>query len=256
MCIRVLLMKKHLLRITAIVIAVVVVLLVVFISSCNRREDNKNEVKSTAKATYDEVIASTDSKAIEESPNVNGRRFSSTLKDFTAKYNESRSSAGEKDLLKMENWRKHGKETKDSNGVKIQYYYYDDENTNFTATVEVENNKILNIGFGTTMSYFMGQTDKQNNNEIVLEKAALMAQTVCKYENGSVDTLKDIFRRTTVDENDTVWFQGCVYKLDTQQDKKDIKNNIMLFRIFPVSDDLKEDWKLKEYVAEATEATT
>lgn len=256
MCIRVLLMKKHLLRITAIVIAIIVVLLVVFISSCNRHNENKSDVKSTQKATYDEVIASTDSKAIEDSDNVNGRRFSSTLEDFTAKYNESRSSAGEKDLLKMENWRKHGKETKDSNGVKIQYYYYDDENTNFTATIEVDNKKILNIGFGTTMSYFMGQTDKENNNEIVLEKAAFMAQTVCKYENGSIDALKNIFRQTTVDKNDTVWFQGCVYKLDTQQDKKDSKNNIMLFRIFPVSDKLKEEWKLNEYVAEATGTTT
>ena len=49
------------------------------------------------------------------------------------------------------------------------------------------------------------------------------------------------------DENGTLWFQQCVYKLDTQQDKKDSKNDIMLFRVFPISDRLKAEWKLKEY---------
>lgn len=246
-------MKKHLLRITAIVIAVVVVLLIVFISSCNK-QGSKPEQHPESKATYEEVLASTDSMAIEDSNNVNGKRFSSTLENFTKLYNASRQNAGEKDLLQMKNWQKHGSESKDANGVKIQYYYYNDKNTNFTATVEVESNKILNIGFGTTMSYFMGQTDQIYNSDMVLEKAALMAQTVCKYENGSTDVLKNVFRKTTVNENDTIWFQGCVYKLDTQQDKKDSKNSIMLFRVFPVSDKLKEEWKLKEYVAEATTA--
>lgn len=247
-------MKKHILRITAIVIAVIVVFLIVFISSCNRHSNNKSEKQVNISATYDEILESTDSMAIEDSSNVNGKRFSSTLEDFTKLYNSSKQQAGEKDLLQMKNWQKHGNESKDANGVKIQYYYYNDKNTNFTATVEVESNKILNIGFGTTMSYFMGQTDNKNNSDLVLEKAALMAQTVCKYEIGSTNVLKDVFRRTTVNENDTIWFQGCVYKLDTQQDKKDSKNNIMLFRIFPVSDNLKTEWKLKEYVAEATTA--
>ena len=245
-------MKKHIIRITAVILAVTVVLLIVFISSCNKNGRGEKEVNNTA-ATFDEVIVSTDSKAIEASPNVNGMRFSSTLEEFTARYNESKRVLGENDLIMSENWQKHGNETADDNGVKIQYYYYDDENTNFTATVEVDSNKILNIGFGTTMRYFMGQTENQNNSEIVLEKAALMAQSVCKYENGSTKFLKNIFRQTTTDKNDTIWFQNCVYKLDTQEDKSDSKNNIMLFRIFPISENLKDEWNLKEYVPEATE---
>lgn len=245
-------MKKHIIRITAVILAVTVVLLIVFISSCNKNGSGEKEVNNSA-ASYDEAVVSTDSKAIELSSNVNGMRFSSTLKEFTARYNESKRVLGETDLIMSGNWQKHGKETTDDNGVKIQYYYYDDVNTNFTATVEVDSNKILNIGFGTTMRYFMGQTENKNNSETVLEKAALMAQTVCKYENGSTKVLKNIFRKTTTDKNDTIWFQKCVYKLDTQEDKSDSKNNIMLFRIFPVADNLKDEWNLKEYVAEATE---
>jgi hypothetical protein len=244
-------MKKHIIRITAVILAVTVVLLIVFISSCNKNGSGEKEVNNIA-ATFDEVVVSTDSKAIETSPNVNGMRFSSTLENFTARYNESKRVLGETDFIIFKNWQKHGNETVDDNGVKIQYYYYDDENTNFTATVEVDSNKILNIGFGTTMRYFMAQTEDKNNSETVLEKAALMAQSVCKYENGSTKVLKNIFRQTTTDKNDTIWFQNCVYKLDTQEDKKDSKNSIMLFRIFPISENLKDEWNLKEYVAETT----
>ncbi len=239
-------MKKHVIRITAVSLALVTVLLIVFISSCNNRSKKTDE--DIKDATFDEIVESVRDDAIENSDNVNGARFNSTLLDFTMRYNEAKKSRGENNDLIMEGkWKKNGDESSDDNGVKIQYYYYDEENTNFTATVEVESQKLLNIGFGTTMSYYMGQTDEINNSELALEKAALMAQAVCHYKNDSTDMLKEVFRQTTADENGTLWFQQCVYKLDTQQDKKDSKNDIMLFRVFPISDRLKAEWKLKEY---------
>ncbi len=239
-------MKKHAIRITAVSLAIVTVLLIVFISSCNNR--SKKTEEDIKDATFDEIVESVRDDAIENSDNVNGARFNSTLLDFTMRYNEAKKSRGENNDLIMEGkWKKNGDESSDDNGVKIQYYYYDEENTNFTATVEVESQKLLNIGFGTTMSYYMGQTDEINNSELALEKAALMAQAVCHYKNDSTDVLKEVFRQTTADENGTLWFQQCVYKLDTQQDKKDSKNDIMLFRVFPISDRLKAEWKLKEY---------
>ena len=240
------LMKKNVIRITAVFLAIVTVLLIVFISSCNNRSKKTDE--DIKDATFDEIVESVRDDAIENSDNVNGARFNSTLLDFTLRYNEAKKSRGENtDLIMEGKWKKNGDESSDDNGVKIQYYYYDEENTNFTATVEVESQKLLNIGFGTTMSYYMGQTDEINNSELALEKAALMAQAVCHYKNDSTDVLKEVFRQTTADENGTLWFQQCVYKLDTQQDKKDSKNDIMLFRVFPISDRLKAEWKLKEY---------
>ena len=239
-------MKKNVIRITAVFLAIVTVLLIVFISSCNNRSKKTDE--DIKDATFDEIVESVRDDAIENSDNVNGARFNSTLLDFTQRYNEAKKSRGENtDLIMEGKWKKNGDESSDDNGVKIQYYYYDEENTNFTATVEVESQKLLNIGFGTTMSYYMGQTDEINNSELALEKAALMAQAVCHYKNDSTDVLKELFRQTTADENGTLWFQQCVYKLDTQQDKKDSKNDIMLFRVFPISDRLKAEWKLKEY---------
>ena len=148
-------MKKNVIRITAVFLAIVTVLLIVFISSCNNRSKKTDE--DIKDATFDEIVESVRDDAIENSDNVNGARFNSTLLDFTLRYNEAKKSRGENtDLIMEGKWKKNGDESSDDNGVKIQYYYYDEENTNFTATVEVESQKLLNIGFGTTMSYYMG----------------------------------------------------------------------------------------------------
>lgn len=238
-------MKKTVIRVLAVVLAITVVLLIIFISSCNRNE--KKTDTANPGTTVDDALTGYHENAIENSDNVNGARFNTTLEAFTRRYNEAKQRLGETDLIVFNKWQKHGGETNDDNGIKIQYYYYDEENTNFTATVEVESQKLLNIGFGTTMAYYMGQTGKQSNSETALQKAALMAQAACQYQDSSAEILTEIFRQTTTDENETLWFQHCVYKLDTQQDKQDSKNNIMLFRVFPIADRLKSEWKLKEY---------
>ena len=241
---------KNLIRIIAVVLILLAAFLIIYISACNSKSGkSETHANYTISATGDEGISiQMGSNAVEESPNVNGMRFTSTLAEFTTHYNEAKKALNETDYINMDKWRKHGAETTDDNGVKIQYYYYDDDNTNFTATVEIESKKILNIGFGTTMSYYMGRTENLANSDIALEKAALMAQSVCLYPKGSTDIIKEIFRKTTTTENDILWYQGCVYKLDTQEDQQDSKNNIMLFRIFPVTENLRAEWNLKEYI--------
>lgn len=58
-------------------------------------------------ATFDEPSYLTeDNGAVEESFNVNGRRFNLTLYEFTSKYNAEKQLRGDKDLLKMDNWKK------------------------------------------------------------------------------------------------------------------------------------------------------
>ena len=42
----------------------------------------------------------------------------------------------------------------DANGTEYQYYYYNADKINFTASVETKTNYIMNIGLGTTMSNF------------------------------------------------------------------------------------------------------
>ena len=38
-----------------------------------------------------------------------------------------------------------------------------------------------------------------------------------------------------------------MFSLSKKTDDEDNKNNMMLFRVFPVTEKLKDEWKLKEY---------
>lgn len=213
--------------------------------------EKSNDIKSIDKpdtaATRDEVSIVSEENAVENSANVNGKRFNMTLREFTVQYNEIKTLRGESELIHLGNWRETGSPEKDDNGVEIQYWHYNDANVSFTATVEEKTGKLVNIGCGTTMSKFMGITDDKNNSDLILGKAALMARTVCRFPEESEPVLQDIFFRTTTGDTDSLWYNGFVFNLNTKEDTSDSKNNIMLFRVFPVTDELKNEWKLEKY---------
>ena len=199
-------------------------------------------------ATFDEPSYLTeDNGAVEESFNVNGRRFNLTLYEFTSKYNAEKQLRGDKDLLKMDNWKKNGQVTKDNKGVKIQYYYYDDENINFTATIEDDSEKLVNIGCGTTVKRFTDKENGKNNSDGILLKAALAAQVVCGYDSSYLNTLQDIFYKTTTGSDTSLYYDGFVFALSTKMDHSDPQKGLMLFRVFPVTEEHREEWKLKDY---------
>lgn len=238
-------------NIRMIVAVLVSALIIAGLSSCDSQKSD-NQLKSIEKpktsATADEAENLTvATNSVEKCSNVNGMRFNMTLREFTVKYNNELKNQGEKTQIALNKWQKSGDVEKDNNGVEVQYCYYDDEKFNLTASVEAKSEKLLNIGLGTTLTQFMGTTDNQNNSDIILSKAALMAQAVCGFPEGSSAVLQDIFYRTTTGSNDTLWYKGYVFHLSTKEDKSDSKNNIMLFRVFPVTDELKEEWKLVEY---------
>ena len=217
-------------------------------SACKNQSESIKDTKQPAGiSTRDEAEIPEMTNAVETSANVNGLRFTLDIFEFTQNYNSAKKTLQQNDLIFYGNWRKQGESETDDNGVEIQYYYYDDINVSFTATVEVKSGKIMNIGCGTTMSTFMGQTDGGHNSDLIPAKAALMAQTVCQFPEESREVLQDIFFRITTESNDTLWYKGFVFHLSTKEDPSDSKNNIMLFRVFPISQALREEWKLEEY---------
>ncbi len=218
------------------------------LTSCKKTENLSDISRPEGFATGDEAQIQEMTGAAEKSENVNGMRFTFDLLGFSQSYNNSKKELGQNDLIFYGNWRKQGETEKDDNGTEIDYYYYDDINVNFTATVEAHTGKLLNIGCGTTMSTFMGQTGDKNNSDLILAKAALMAQTVCQFPKESRSVIQDIFFRTATESNDTLWYKGFVFNLSTREDKNDRKNNVMLFRVFPISEELRKEWKLQEYI--------
>ena len=212
--------------------------------------DNNNslDVEQPEKiATGDQIFSAKNENAVEESDNVNGMRFTLTLPEFTEKYNEIARSTDGILAINREKWKVNGDVKTDSNGVEIRYYYYDETDTNFTATVEAQTGKIMNIGCGTTMSNFVVQDENSSNSDKILKKSAIMAAAVCQFPTDSLDVLQDIFYSTTFDSSNSFWYQGFIFTLSTQENKSDSEKSVMLLRVFPVKDELKDEWKVTDY---------
>lgn len=227
--------------------AALIVCAAILLSACGNGGFRLNIDAPKSIASVDEADLEYEKKGIEPSDNVNGMRFNLTPYEFTERYNRAKRLLGDTDLIIAGNWRVNGDVTTDENGVKIRYCYYDDYNVNFTATVEVDTGKLMNIGVGTTMSYFMAQDGEEKNSDKVLRKAALMAQAICRFEDDSTDVLQDIFYRTATESNNTIWFKGFLFTLSTMEDHNDSKNNLLLFRVFPISEEHRKEWKPVEY---------
>ena len=175
---------KKLRACTAALLALITVLCFAGCGSDESSNNIKNIEKPKTAATSDEASAAARTDAVEGSSNVNGKRFNLTLREFTADYNNVKARRKENERIFFGNWKKNDTATKDDNGVDIQYWYYDDDNVSFTATVEVASKKLVNIGCGTTMSRFMGMEGDKKNSDIILNKAALMAEVACGFPDG------------------------------------------------------------------------
>ncbi len=235
---------KKLKGITALLLSAVCVL---SLAACSKDSVKLEIDQPKSISTIEDGEEAPVSDAIEASENVNGKRFALTLHEFTVRYNTAKRLVKDTDLIMEGNWREMGDPETDNKGIDFQYYYYDDHNVNITATEEIESGKLMNVGVGTTMSHFMAEESGENNSDNILRKAALMADAACCFGSDKIDTLQDIFYQIATGPEDSLWYEGFVFSLSTKENKTDNKNGIMLFRVFPVTDDLRKEWRLTDY---------
>lgn len=243
-------------------VLIVTAMLMLTLFGCS--DNNKSEISGVVDApdkisTLDEAKISKNPNIRQKSENVNGMCYAITLEEFTHNYNEMLKEAGNLDMINPKGWKMLGSPQKDANGTEYQYYYYDADKINFTASVETKTNYIMNIGLGTTMSNFVSIENEKNNSDTILMKSAVMAVAVSGMGIDEVDTIQDIFYRTTFENTNELWYNGNVYALSMNEDKADSERSTMLFRTFPISEDVKENWGIDEYesyVANATQITT
>ena len=235
---------KKLKGITALLLSAVFVL---SLAACSKDSVKLEIDQPKSISTIEDGEEAPVSDAIEASENVNGKRFALTLHEFTVRYNTAKRLVKDTDLIMEGNWREMGDPETDNKGIDFQYYYYDDHNVNITATEEIESGKLMNVGVGTTMSHFMAEESGENNSDNILRKAALMADAACCFGSDKIDTLQDIFYQIATGPEDSLWYEGFVFSLSTKENKTDNKNGIMLFRVFPVTDDLRKEWRLTDY---------
>lgn len=198
--------------------------------------------------TEDEVSPTQSADAVTDSKNVNGKLYTVTLNGFTAQYNSIMMDTGGIDYLYKENWQKKGDIQKDANGIEYELYYYDEEIFTITVSVEVESGMIMNVGCGTTMNTFVKFDENEKpNSDRILHASAVMAAAAAGFNQNSLNVLQDIFYRTTFDEINELWYEGNVFSLTTKNDKNNSENDTMLLRVFPISDELKNEWKIQSY---------
>ena len=216
-------MKKSLVLIVAAIL-----MLSLFGCSDKKNADVSGVVDAPDKfSTLDEAKVTENPNIRKESENVNGMCYAITLEEFTYNYNEMLKEAGNLDMINPKGWKMLGSPQNDANGTEYQYYYYDADKISFTASVETKPNYIMNIGLGTTMSNFVSIENEKNNSDTILMKSAVMA--------------------------------AAVSGMGINKDKADSERSTMLFRTFPISDEVKENWGIDEYesyVANATQVTT
>ena len=227
-------MKKSLVLIVAAIL-----MLSLFGCSDKKNADVSGVVDAPDKfSTLDEAKITENPNIRKESENVNGMCYAITLEEFTYNYNEMLKEAGNLDMINPKGWKMLGSPQNDANGTEYQYYYYDAD-------------KI--------MSNFVSIENEKNNSDTILMKSAVMAAAVSGMGINKVDTIQDIFYLTTFENTNELWYNGNVYALSTNEDKADSERSTMLFRTFPISDEVKENWGIDEYesyVANATQVTT
>lgn len=226
-----------------------IILSSVVMTACDNSKSIFSNVDAPKKiATEDEVHPSQSPSAVADSQNVNGKHYTTTLRSFTMQYNSIMMETGGVDYLYNENWQTKGNVQKDVNGVEYQLYYYDEEIFTITVSVEVESGMIMNVGCGTTMNTFVNIDDKESpNSDRILHSAAVMAAAAAGFGQNSLDVLQDIFYRTTFGEVDELWYEGNVFSLTTKNDKSNSENDTMLLRVFPITDELKNEWNIQSY---------
>lgn len=199
-------------------------------------------------ATKDEIKPTQNPDAVADSENVNGKCYTTTLQSFTMQYNSIMMDTGGVDYLYKENWKKKDDVQRDANGVVYQLYYYDEELFTITVSVEVGSEMIMNVGCGTTMNTFVGYDDDEKpNSDRILHASAVMAAAASGFSQNSLDVLQDIFYRTTFGEINELWYEGNVFSLTTKNDKSNSENDTMLLRVFPITDELKNEWNIQGY---------
>lgn len=223
-------------------------LTVLLFSACSEQSEKTiAEIeKPQQPSSIDEVYIPRKEDAVEDSANVNGRRYTLNLEEFTGRYNEIMLSCGGMEYLNYANWKKSGESQTDINGVEYDCYYYDADKIEFTAVVETVSQKLMNVGCGTTMNTFVSKKGEENYSDIILNKSAVMAAAVCGYSSGDVDVLQDVFYRTTFENVESLVYEGNVFNLSIKENS-DSEKSTLLFRCFPITEENQADWKVQTY---------
>lgn len=224
-------------------ICVVLIVFTMF-SLCSCTE-NKSSVNGATEdeANYPQPVE----ENFTESENSTGMRYDMTLWDYTTAFNLMYSDlgGGATEGISFSDWVLMEENQKDDNGVKYNYYYYNNGHIVLTATVETESEQVMNLGCGTTVERF---TESSSNQQEVLTICGIMAAVSGGYESDAVTFFDNLFVDTINSQDNSFWYNDSIYLLSTEKGK-DNKESTMLFRTMPASEEIRNKWNIQDYVS-------
>lgn len=236
-------------KLSAIFLNLILILNCFVLGSCSSEKESIFIEEPQRISTGDEVFPSKNNSALEKSDNVNGMRFACTLRSFTQRYNKIMDDSGGNEFLDYTKWEEKGEILNDLNNIQYRNYIYNGNGITFTASVEQETHKLMNVGCGSTTGMYVQQGENKSLGNIILKKTAIMAAAACGYYVENLDVLQDIFYRTTMENMSSLYYKGMVYSLSIKNNNEDKKRSTMLFRVYPISDSRQAEWKYTEYEA-------
>lgn len=224
-------------------ICVVLIVFTIF-SLCSCTENNSSVNGATEdEANYPQPVE----ENFTESENSTGMRYDMTLWDYTTAFNLMYSDlgGGATEGISFSDWVLMEENQKDDNGVKYNYYYYNNGHIVLTATVETESEQVMNLGCGTTVERFR---ESSSNQQEVLTICGIMAAVSGGYESDAVTFFDNLFVDTINSQDNSFWYNDSIYLLSTEKGK-DNKESTMLFRTMPASEEIRNKWNIQDYVS-------
>ncbi len=229
-----------------------ILLAIVLLFSLSACESEKKVIVKGNLASLDEAFSYTKENAQEDSTNVNGKRYTINIENFTNRYNEIMFRSGGQDFIDVADWKRLGDVMKDANGVQYYCYYCYIDKIELTVAVETKSHKIMNIGCGTTMSNYVSIIDgEEKYSDKVLMVAAAMAAAVGGYTSDDVELFEEIFNKTTFENKSSLVYENNIFNLTTGK-KEENNDRTMLFRYFPVTNEHISEWNIPNYSDDMT----
>ena len=230
-----------------LIAAIAVFLLTVICTGLVSCSSKDNESVSTAdenlviKETESDVFPEPVEKTWEKSDNALSARYVFTLEELCERLQDAVKDLGVKVAsFRYEDWQELSKGLVDDNGVKYTTYYYSTEKLAFTAAVEDESEKVMNIGCGS--SYEMFSNEDEDFQVSVLTMSALIACVAGGYDIDDMDFMYSLFIDVT--KNTTaIYYNNNIYlaDYDTKEDSS------VLFMISAADERILKDWSLIDY---------
>ena len=162
-------------------------------------------------------------KTIERSENSFGARYNYTLGEIS---NAIAEDAGSMNLeLKNADWKTISAGLVDDNGVNYSSYCNREGKVTFTAAVEDESGKVMNIGCGCQTS----QLDNTAYRSSFVRLAATIAVNAGGYDKNDLGYFMLLFKALLNDSNDTLYYEGSLYF-------KSVDNETTVLMVAPCDD--------------------